>query len=95
MEKEFFMKNILNSLNNVLNTANRTASTVNRTKSMAKTVTGAGKDKQKEPVWKCACGKKNSAKFCEKCGKPKPVCPQCGVDIKGAKFCPECGTAID
>ena len=91
------MKNILNNLNDVLNTANKTASTANRTKSTAKTLTGAGKDKkdkQKEPVWKCACGKKSSAKFCAKCGKPKPVCPQCGVDIKGAKFCPECGTAI-
>ena len=91
------MKNILNSLNNVLNTANRTASAVNRTKSTAKTVIGAGKDKkdkQKELVWKCACGKKNSAKFCANCGKPKPACPQCGIDIKGEKFCPECGTAI-
>ena len=53
------MKNILNSLNNVLNTANKTASTVNLTKNTVKTVTGDGKvkkDKQKELVWKCACG---------------------------------------
>ena len=46
-----------------------------------------------EKEWLCACGHKNSAKFCSECGKQKPadgwVC-SCGAVNKG-KFCPECG----
>lgn len=44
--------------------------------------------------WTCACGTKNSGKFCLECGKPKPVSNgwtcSCGAFNQG-KFCPECG----
>ncbi len=42
--------------------------------------------------WQCACGNKNSVKFCTECGMKKPegwVC-SCGNTNKG-KFCTECG----
>ena len=43
--------------------------------------------------WTCACGHKNTGKFCAECGAPKPVdgwtCA-CGHVNKG-KFCSECG----
>lgn len=48
--------------------------------------------------WLCACGHRNTGKFCAECGKPKPaaeegwVCPKCGNRNTG-KFCAECGTA--
>lgn len=44
-------------------------------------------------TWVCACGAKNSGKFCIECAKPKPgswTCPGCGAANKG-KFCAECG----
>ena len=47
-------------------------------------------------TWTCACGAKNTGKFCAECGSPKPapkdvwVCPKCGTENKG-KFCAECG----
>ena len=43
-------------------------------------------------VWQCACGNKNSGKFCTECGAKKPeewVC-SCSSRNKG-KFCTECG----
>lgn len=46
-------------------------------------------------AWVCACGTKNTGKFCAECGKPKPadkaewVCA-CGTKNTG-KFCAECG----
>ncbi len=45
--------------------------------------------------WTCACGAKNSGKFCAECGKPKPQQPEtwtcaCGAKNSG-KFCSECG----
>ena len=45
--------------------------------------------------WTCACGAKNTGKFCAQCGKPAPqkgdswTC-SCGAQNKG-KFCAECG----
>jgi membrane protease subunit (stomatin/prohibitin family) len=46
--------------------------------------------------WTCECGAKNTGKFCNECGKPKPApvvetwtC-ECGAENKG-KFCSECG----
>ncbi len=43
--------------------------------------------------WACACGAKNSGKFCSNCGKPAPaaewVCA-CGTKNSG-KFCSNCG----
>ena len=48
--------------------------------------------------WVCACGHRNTGKFCSECGKPKPeepagwVCPKCGRKNTG-KFCPDCGSA--
>lgn len=47
---------------------------------------------QNNTVWQCACGNKNSGKFCTECGAKKPedwVCT-CGSRNKG-KFCTECG----
>ncbi len=47
---------------------------------------------QNNTVWQCACGNKNSGKFCTECGTKKPedwVCT-CGSRNKG-KFCTECG----
>ncbi len=44
--------------------------------------------------WTCACGTKNTGKFCENCGKTKPAATgwtcACGAVSKG-KFCQECG----
>ena len=45
--------------------------------------------------WVCDCGMKNSGKFCENCGKPRPHTEEgwtcsCGTVNKG-KFCMECG----
>ena len=47
-----------------------------------------------QPQWTCACGAKNSGKFCSECGKPRPeengwMCA-CGAKNSG-KFCSECG----
>ena len=47
---------------------------------------------QNNTVWQCACGNKNSGKFCTECGAKKPeewVC-SCSSRNKG-KFCTECG----
>ncbi|MBR1529504.1 MAG: SPFH domain-containing protein [Oscillospiraceae bacterium] len=45
-------------------------------------------------TWSCACGAKNTGKFCAECGKPKPVSNgwtcSCGQFNQG-KFCAECG----
>ncbi|MDE5564960.1 MAG: SPFH domain-containing protein [Oscillospiraceae bacterium] len=47
-------------------------------------------------TWTCACGTKNTGKFCLECGKPKPTAAGngwtcgCGTVNKG-KFCMECG----
>lgn len=48
-----------------------------------------------ENGWTCACGTKNTGKFCANCGQPKPEQPvgwtcSCGAVNKG-KFCAECG----
>jgi len=45
--------------------------------------------------WTCACGTKNTGKFCQSCGKPRPAAPDgwtcsCGTVNKG-KFCQNCG----
>lgn len=48
-------------------------------------------------AWTCACGSRNTGKFCAECGKPRPegrqvgewVCV-CGSRNRG-KFCSECG----
>jgi membrane protease subunit (stomatin/prohibitin family) len=46
--------------------------------------------------WACACGHKNTGRFCMECGQKKPdpaggwVCAACGAANKG-KFCAECG----
>ena len=48
--------------------------------------------------WQCACGAKNSGKFCGSCGTQKPEnnkCSQCGTALpQNAKFCTECGTKV-
>lgn len=45
-------------------------------------------------TWTCACGAKNTGKFCAECGKPKPVSNgwtcTCGQFNQG-RFCAECG----
>ena len=51
-----------------------------------------------------ACGNVNKGKFCEECGKPKPVgallykCDKCGWEPENPenppKFCPECGEKL-
>ena len=44
--------------------------------------------------WTCACGQKNSGKFCSNCGKPQPAPTEwtcsCGAKNSG-KFCSNCG----
>jgi len=50
-------------------------------------------------AWDCACGAKNTGKFCAECGSAKPekkadgswVC-ECG-SLNDRNFCPECGAA--
>lgn len=45
--------------------------------------------------WNCACGQKNTGKFCSNCGTAKPTAEgwncTCGTVNKG-KFCSNCGT---
>ena len=45
-------------------------------------------------TWKCECGTDNTGKFCQNCGKAKPVISgwtcSCGT-INQGKFCQECG----
>ena len=43
--------------------------------------------------WLCACGTKNTGKFCSNCGSAKPeewTC-SCGA-VNSGKFCPNCGS---
>jgi membrane protease subunit (stomatin/prohibitin family) len=47
-------------------------------------------------TWTCACGAKNTGKFCAECGSKKPE-PQAGWTcscgkVNTGKFCPECGS---
>ena len=53
---------------------------------------------QQAGEWQCACGAKNSGKFCGSCGSAKPEsgkCTQCGAALPAnAKFCTECGTKV-
>lgn len=47
-------------------------------------------------TWKCSCGKTNTGRFCDECGKPKPEAPgewkcKCGK-VNTGKFCDECGS---
>lgn len=46
--------------------------------------------------WLCSCGKRNSMRYCTKCGLEKPSgkqCPNCGKVLKDKdKFCSSCGT---
>ena len=53
---------------------------------------------QQAGEWQCACGAKNSGKFCGSCGTAKPEsgkCTQCGAALPAnAKFCTECGTKV-
>lgn len=51
-----------------------------------------------EDSWVCACGTRNSGKFCQNCGEKKPedkaagwTC-ECG-NVNTGKFCSECGKA--
>ncbi|MDE6798545.1 MAG: SPFH domain-containing protein, partial [Ruminococcus sp.] len=53
------------------------------------------KPKPSDNRWKCSCGAENTGKFCQNCGKPKPVDDNkwkcsCGAENTG-KFCAECG----
>ena len=48
-------------------------------------------------AWTCACGAKNSGKFCSECGAKKPAEAEgwtcsCG-HVNSGKFCSECGAA--
>jgi membrane protease subunit (stomatin/prohibitin family) len=97
------MKDLFNSLNKanrLMNTANNTAHNVSRTKNTIDRIGNSGKQSAQQKAaakaqdWKCECGKKNSSKFCENCGKSKPACPKCGTAATGAKFCAECGTRM-
>ena len=51
--------------------------------------------------WTCACGNRNTGKFCPECGRKKPAyrCNKCGWQpedpTKAPKFCPECGDRFD
>ncbi len=55
----------------------------------------AAKAEASKDNWTCACGNKNTGKFCAECGAAKPapaagwVC-ECGASSNG-KFCSECG----
>ena len=48
----------------------------------------------KKDEWTCSCGHKNTGKFCEECGEPKPVSRDwtcsCGK-VNTGKFCEDCG----
>ena len=60
-------------------------------------------------VWQCACGRKNTGRFCPECGSEKPApaavqnnapkqaafCRECGTKLSsGARFCRICGTEV-
>ncbi len=72
------------------------ASQTNR-EQMAREAELRAQQAQEQPMgWTCACGAKNTGKFCSECGKKKPeeqggwTC-SCGTVCTG-KFCPECGS---
>lgn len=53
-------------------------------------------DARDATTWKCSCGKTNTGRFCDECGKPKPEAPgewkcKCGK-VNTGKFCDECGS---
>jgi membrane protease subunit (stomatin/prohibitin family) len=91
----------LNSANKIMNTANRTVGNVDSTKRNIDRLGDRNqktKDKKaaaKALEWKCECGKKQTSKFCESCGKAKPACSKCGAADTGSKFCANCGTAME
>ena len=42
--------------------------------------------------WTCACGARNTGKFCTECGSPRPEGWRCACgSLNKGKFCPECG----
>jgi membrane protease subunit (stomatin/prohibitin family) len=90
----------LNQANSAMNTANNTAWNVRRTKQNVDQIGESSKRSKEQKAaaaaleWKCECGKKNTSKFCDSCGKGKPVCSNCGARATGSKFCPECGTPM-
>lgn len=57
-------------------------------------VAGPGALQANADGWKCECGAINTGKFCQECGKAKPVVEtwkcECGAENTG-KFCQECG----
>ena len=87
----------MNTVSNTTNNINRTRNNVDRLSNPTRSNRNALKRNNADNSleWKCVCKKKNTTKFCESCGLPKPACAKCGVDLKGAKFCGECGAACD
>lgn len=63
---------------------------------------GFGVANNTQTEWICECGAKNTGKFCQECGKPKPqagiTCSKCGWTAPAGqnppKFCQECGTKL-
>ncbi|MCL2633859.1 MAG: hypothetical protein FWD34_05020 [Oscillospiraceae bacterium] len=100
-------RDLLNKANKLMNTTNTTVNNVSRTKrnvdNAKKNLSGNNKkgagntasaNSANDDAWKCVCKKVNTTKFCQSCGKAKPVCAECGADVIGVKFCGECGKPV-
>jgi membrane protease subunit (stomatin/prohibitin family) len=94
-------KDLLNKANKLMRTANNTAWNVRSTQRNLNSLTQNSQNKKQQKAaqkaldWECACGKKNTSKFCETCGNAKPACPNCGAAPTGSKFCGNCGTPMN
>lgn len=72
------------------------ASAANQAQMQREAAAEPGKQQSAADGWVCACGHRNTGRFCSECGKPKPVqdgewvC-KCGHRNSG-KFCSECGS---
>ncbi|MCL1866670.1 MAG: hypothetical protein FWF82_04605 [Oscillospiraceae bacterium] len=98
------MKDLLNKANKIMRDVNSTTRNVKDTKRNLSSFgnqsgrSSGAKTAISDQSWVCTCKSKNTSNFCENCGSPKPVCPNCGdyeSALAKAKFCAKCGAALN